>query len=95
MINIDIFFEENDAEYGKFERVENKLHSRPDLCAMLLLAKLFPGEDDIISATGHKVVYFGVDCDLLAKIACEKELLTLRRCGLFYSTEYECLGAFV
>lgn len=44
MIDLKEAFNKHGDEYLKFERVENKLHSRHDLCAFLLLDRLLPRE---------------------------------------------------
>lgn len=78
------------GEYIKFERVEDKLHPRPDLCAFLLLHKLAPGEGegrDMICAAEHDVIYLDVDLEELAANATEADIVTLVRCGVRYGSD--------
>ncbi len=82
-------------EYLKFERVENPLCERPDLCAFLLLHRLVPSNQDIISATAHDEIYLSVDMDALHEKASDDDLLTLVRCGVRYDSSYDCLAMFV
>ena len=81
-------------EYLKFERVEKPLCERPDLCAFLLLHRLVPSNQDIISATAHDEIYLNVDMDLLHEKASD-DLLTLVRCGVRYDSSYDCLAMFI
>lgn len=82
-------------EYLKFERVEKPLCERPDLCAFLLLHRLVPSNQDIISATAHDEIYLSVDMDALHEKASDDDLLTLVRCGVRYDSSYDCLAMFV
>ena len=96
MIDLKAIFEKYDDEYIKFERVENKLHPRPDICAFLLLDKLLPndGRNIIYSAT-HAEIFLDVDCEKLAEVATECDILTLRRCCVRYDDETDSLSMFV
>ena len=95
MIDIEKSFEKYSDEYLEFERVENKLSLRPDLCAFLLLDKLLPEPGkSIIGAVEHDEVYFNVDGDKLEEVASDDDILTLVRCGVRYD-EYYGLSMFV
>ena len=48
MIDLQKTFEEFDDEYRNFDKVENALSARADLCALLLLDKLLPSDINII-----------------------------------------------
>ena len=80
----EIFELEND-EFIKFERVENPLHPRPDICAFLLLDKLVPDTQDIVCATSHDEIHLSVDPEELAKVITRADIITLVRCGVMYS----------
>ena len=43
-VEVNKLYEKHDKEYGKFERIENPPSNHPDLCAFLLLDKLFPAK---------------------------------------------------
>ena len=87
MIDLKATFDKYADEYIKFENVELKLHSRPDVCAFLLLDKLVPGEgQDIISDAQRDEVYLDTDCAKLAEVATERDILTLIRCGVQYNS---------
>lgn len=94
MINIKDTFAELDDEYMEFKRIENPLSSRPDLCAFILLDKLCPGNNDIISASEHDEFYLSIDVEELAKVATKEDILTLNRCGVRYDSGYDCLCMF-
>lgn len=88
-------FEKHNDEYGKFDLVENKLSSRPDLHAFLLLDSLVPNAGrDMISASEHDKFFLDVDCKDLQKVATEQNVIDLVRCGVMYSGEYDCLSMF-
>ena len=96
MINLYETFKKYNGEYTKFDRVENKLHDRPDLCAFLLLDKLLPNAGcDLVCAAVHDIIYLEVDCEKLSSVATEEDILMLRRCGVFYDTETDSLAMFV
>ena len=94
MIDLYETFEKHGDEYRKFERVEGKLHPRPDICAFLLIDSLLPGSRNIVCAAEHDEIYLDADCDMLAEVATEEDILTLVRCGVRYSGEYESLAMF-
>lgn len=92
MIDLQAVFDRYDAdgadEYLRFERVENKLHPRPDVCAFLLLDKLVPAPDnDMICAAEHDEIFLDTDCEKLAAVATEADILTLVRCGVRFDGE--------
>lgn len=92
-MNIQKFFNDNHEAYSKFENVKNKLSNRPDLHAFILLDRLVPSNNDIISASEHDEFFLDVDLEELAKVATENDLLDLIRCGVRYS-DYDCFCMF-
>ena len=96
MINIESTFTKYEDEYLKFDRVEKKYSSRPDICAFILLDKLVPSNGhDMISAAEHDEIFLNTDCEKLAEVATEEDILMLKRCGVNYSGDFECLSMFV
>jgi hypothetical protein len=96
MINLRETFDRLKDEYIKFDRVEEKLHPRPDMCAFLLLDKLAPGRvREMICAAEHDEIWLDVDCDLLAQSATESDILMLTRCGVRYDVANSSLSMFV
>ena len=96
MINLRETFEKYDDEHLNFDRVENKLHDRPDICAFLLLDKLLPNAGrDMVCAASHDIIYLEADCQELNEAATEEDILMLLRCGVFYDTETDSLAMFV
>lgn len=88
-------FEKHNDEFIKFDRVKEPLHTRPDICAFLLLDKLVPNPaSDIVGGAEHDVIYLNTDCDALAAAATEDDIVTLVRCGVMYDDEYQ-LSMFV
>lgn len=95
MIDLEETFERLNDDYLKFERVENKLHSRPDLCAFLLLDKLIPNAGrGMVCAAEHDEIFLDADCEKLAEVATEEDILTLTRCGVHYDSETDSLAMF-
>ena len=88
-------FEKHNGEYGKFSRVVNPLHPRPDLCAFLLLDRLVPDPGkDMVSAVTSDEFYLRTSVEELAKVAIEEDVITLCRCGVLYDGQYDCLAMF-
>ncbi len=81
-------FDESD-DYGEFKKIENPMHSRPDLCAFLMLEKLVPhhGRDkqDMICGAEHDKFFIVTDPEALAAVATPEIVRDLRRCGVIYS----------
>ncbi len=96
-MDLNEIFEKFSDEYIKFGNVKDKLHPRPDICAFLLLDKLCPDKEgqDMVSAAEHDEIWLDVDCEKLAVIATEEDILTLTRCGVRYDSETESLAMFV
>jgi len=96
MIDLQETFAKHSNEYLQFNSVENKLHSRPDICAFILLDKLVPNEGiDMVSAAEHDEIFLDTDCDKLSDVATDEDILTLTRCGVRYDSDMESLAMFV
>jgi hypothetical protein len=93
--NLHQFFEDNNDEFLKFDRVENKLSSRPDLHAFLLLDRLVPGSGDIVGSAVCGEIFLSTDVEELLKVVTDEQLIEIYRCGILYNEEYECLYSFV
>lgn len=77
-------FEKHADASHRFDLVETKKSSRPDLHAFLLLEELCPSDEDLISASEHDEIYFSVSPEELAEVVTEDLVLELRRCGVRY-----------
>lgn len=97
MLDLEAAFEKFSDEYNEFDRVENKLHSRPDLCAFLFLDTLQPsaGRDLIQGARHEEMIFLDVDCEALAEMLTEDDVLMLVRCGVQYEVEEESLAMYL
>lgn len=93
--NLEELFDKHDDDFIKFERVKNKLSSRPDIHAFILLNQLVPGDYDMVSAAEHDEIFLDVDPEELAKVATEEQIVELIRCGVRYSGETGSLAMFV
>ena len=82
-------------DHLRFKDVTEKLSSRPDLCAFLILERLIPNETgDIISASEHDEIYIDVDVKKLEKVATEEDIRNLVACGVMYDEENDSLSMF-
>ena len=88
-------FEREDDEFLKFRRIESPRNGRPDLHAFLLLDELLPGNTDIVAAAEHDEIYLEVNVEKLSAVITEEHIVELRRCGVRYCGEYDCLCMFV
>lgn len=99
MMNIEefvmIFGDEDSDEFLKFDRVQTKLSSRPDLHAFILLNSLIPGTSDIVASAHHDEIYLDIEGDDLAPLITKEQLIDLIRCGVRYDEENESLCMFV
>ena len=89
-------FEAVNDDYLKFERIENKRSSRPDVHAFILLDELFPSERemDLIECAEHDIYYFSIEGEQLNKLT-DDHILELTRCGIHYNEEYDRLCSHV
>ncbi len=88
-------FKKHDDEYIRFERVENKLSTRPDLHAFITLDKIFPSEHDMVSCAEHDEIWISVTPEQLAEKATEELIIELSRCGIRYDSSADSLAMFV
>ena len=91
MIDLAELFDKHNDEFLKFDRVADPASKRPDLCAFLLLDELMPGDADIVSSASHDEIWLVVDCEELAKVATEFQIVTLIRCGVRYDSDGLCM----
>jgi hypothetical protein len=95
MIDLKQAFEAASGEYIEFERIENPLHRRPDICAFLKLDQLVPGEArDMVCAAEHDEIFLDVEPDKLAAVATQEDIVYLHRCGVRYDTSTDSLAMF-
>ncbi len=91
----EIFFTKYQNEYHKFEKIKFPICNRPDLCAFILLDKLLPNTKDkttdMINSVEHDKLYLDIDCEKLAEIISENDIIYLIRCGIIYDEQYQCL----
>lgn len=80
--NLEEVFKKHDDEFLEFKRVKNKLSSRPDIHAFILLNQLVPGTRDMVSAAKHDEIFLDIDADELAKVTTKEQVIDLIRCGV-------------
>jgi len=93
--NLKKVFKQFDDDFIEFDRVKNKLSSRPDIHAFILLNQLCPGTRDMVSAAEHDEIFLDVEVDELSKAATKEQILELVRCGVRYDTSTDSLAMFV
>jgi hypothetical protein len=91
-MDLKALFDKYTDEYIKFGRVANKLSSRPDVHAFLLLDRLVPGTADLICHSEHDEIWLGVEPEDLAKVITEEQVIELVRCGVRF--DGSCLQMF-
>lgn len=87
-------FEKFNDDFLKFDQVENKRCSRPDVCGFIILDELIPVNENIIGAAEHDIIYLSIDCEKLAEIATEENIHDLVRCGIMYDFDCDSLSMF-
>jgi len=93
-MEVNELFEKHNEEFLKFDRVEQKLSSRPDIHAFLLLDTLFPGNADIVCSALHDQIYLDVSQDQIDELT-EGNVIDLLRCGILYDQDSDSLFSFV
>ena len=91
----DPIFGDFEDDFLKFDKVCPRYSNRPDLHAFVLLDKLCPGTEDIISDGEHDQIFLNIDVEELKKFASKENLLELHRCGVFYEEGLDSLSMFV
>lgn len=92
---IETAFDLFEDDFLKFDKVENKLSSRPDIHAFILLNNLFPDTIDIIAGATHDAIWLEIDPELLAKTATKEQIQELVRCGVRYDSSIDSITMFV
>lgn len=88
------YFMKHDDDYLAFEKIEDKRHSRPDVCAMLYLHEKLGGEGDAVTAAEHDEIFLEWEEEDVKKLN-EEDVLYITRCGVRYDSDTECLAMFV
>ena len=94
-IDIQAEYEKLEDERLKFEDIEPKLSSRPDIHAFILLNQLLPGDRDMVSAAKHDQIWLDVDLEKLAEVATADHIRQLWACGVYFDSHYDALYMFV
>jgi hypothetical protein len=98
MIDLKKTFDKYEDEGGEFNLIKDAPSRRADLCAFILLDHLVPktvGRTDILAAAEHDEIWIDIDCDKLAAVATEEDILYLSRCGVCYDEGLNSLSMFV
>jgi len=94
-MNLSEVFEKYNDDGCEFQDVTERLSTRPDLCAFLILERLFPNRAvDIVAAAEHDEFYIGVNPEELASVATEEDIRNLIRCGVLYDVRNDGLSMF-
>ncbi len=93
-MNIHDLFEKHENDYLRFEKVENKKSTRPDLHAFILLNELFPRDRDLICSAAHDEIWLDVDTGEIETLT-ENQIIELNRCGVRYDEESDSLVMYV
>lgn len=93
---LEALFEKHRNEYLKFDRVTDKPHRRPDVCAFILLDKIIGGADawDMVVSSEHDEIYLDGEIEDIAKVITEEQVIDLIRCGTHFANDVQCLAMF-
>jgi hypothetical protein len=72
-----------------------RVTGRDDLDAFLLLHKLVPGHNEIVSHAEHDEIWLSVDLADLAKVISEDQVRILALLGVRLDSQFEALAMFV
>lgn len=89
----EMFESVSDEEFLRFERVEDKRSTRPDIHAFLLLNDLFPCTTSIVSGAQHDQIWLGVHESEVSTLTIQN-VIELSRCGVSYDDETGSLYMF-
>lgn len=96
MIDLAWAFEKHDDTYCKFKDIKDPPNARPDISAFIYLDRLLPNPGrDMVSAAEHDEIYLGIDCEKLAEVATEDDVIFLSRCGVRFDEGLDSLCMFV
>jgi hypothetical protein len=87
-------FDAYDDEFLNFARINDPASKRPDLHAFILLDRLVPGTQDIVSSSAHDEYFLQINPREFAAAATEEDVRDLVRCGVRYHDEYDCFAMF-
>lgn len=93
-MTLEEMFEKHHDEFLKFYQIEHKRSNRPDLNAFILLDSILPGTGDMIECSEHDEIMLSIDCDALANVITEEQVIELYRCGVRYNSEYDSLTMY-
>jgi hypothetical protein len=93
--DIHDLFEKHNDEFLKFDRIENKRSSRPDIHAFLLLNELCPLNRDIVCSASHDQIWLDPDAEDVCNKATVDQVIELIRCGVFYDEDNSSFSMFV
>lgn len=89
--------DEDLSKWHKFEEIAEKdrLHPSRFLCGYLKLASLLKegAQSFDVGGADHDIIYLCHEDDIREDVTAE-DILYLRRCGIHYSTEFDCLADF-
>jgi hypothetical protein len=90
------WFETHSNEYGKFELVENKRSTHPDLHAFLLLEELsgVNNNRNVLASAEHDEVWLSFDPSVIAETVTEAQVIELIRGGVSYCDSYDGFSMF-
>lgn len=90
-------FEKHYEEFLKCKDVppERMLTSRADLHVFMMLDRMVPGSNDIVSAANHDEIFLSIEPVDLMQAASEEDIVDMIRCGLRFDRDNESLCMFV
>ncbi len=92
MLDVNTVFEAYKDNYRQFHLVENKPHTRSDICALIKLAEILPDlKYSLICGSDGDVAYLSGAISAISKRITKEDVIMLLRCGVTYSEFHKCL----
>lgn len=86
-------FDKYDNEVYNFDKIENKLDSKREIHAILLLDNLFP-DDNPFDSCDKDYLFLGLSINNIKKLT-DENILELSRCGIYLDLEYKLLRIII
>lgn len=93
--SIKVRFDKFDSESHKFERIPEaeRLHPNQRLCVFMKVASLMSDPEKFEVFAEHDIIGMPNDDEFKSPIT-DDDILYLVRCGVRWSTEFDCLAMF-
>jgi len=98
---LENLFEIHEDQFLKSENIKKRKHSRPDLCAFLILDELqhrsdgIDSSENIVTHAEHDIIYLHISPESILSVITESDILDLIRCGVCFNSDESCFTMIV